>query len=272
MESSFIPQELLSPIRQQKVYLQIVKQFIELIEKGEFSAGMQLPPERELARRLGVSRASLREALTVLQMMGLVETVAGQGTFLTGKSAASVKYSLDSISVGESPFVIIQARKTVEPSIASFAALHRSEASLKKITEILDWVESDHSKDRILGNIFSEGDRQFHLEIAKATENPILISIQEIFHSLMGQDLWLTMMRHTSFATIGRWEEAYQEHHMILEAIRQHDARAAAHCARAHLQRVEKIMIEADLIPNIPPNKDTEGIDNHLSSERRGHR
>ncbi len=253
-----LPHDLLTPVKQQKVYLQIVEQFIDRIERGEFKPGMQLPPERELARLLGVSRASLREALTVLQMMDLIETIPGQGTRITGKPGAALRNYLSNINIGESPFVIIQARKTIEPSIASLAATHRSEASLQAMTEILEWVDSDRSEAQVLRDIFSEGDRRFHLEIARATDNPILISIQEMFHSLMGQELWLTLMRHTSFATPGRWEEASQEHHRILDAIRQRDSRAAAHAMRAHLQRVEKIMVQADLISNVPAEDNVE--------------
>ncbi len=245
------PHDLLTPIKQQKVYLQIVDQFIARIESGEFKQGMQLPAERELARILGVSRASLREALTVLQMMGLVDTIAGQGTFITGKAGSTLKGYLNRINMDESPFVIIQARKILEPSIASFAAIRRNETALKRIAEIPEWIDSDHSKVQVLSDVFSEGDREFHLEVAKATENPMLISVQEMFHSLMGQELWLTLMRHTSFSTPGRWEEANREHHSIFDAISQRNARLAARCMRAHLQRVEKIMAEADLFPYV---------------------
>ena len=255
-EFSSLPHDLLIPIKQQKVYLQIVEQFIDRIERGEFKPGMQLPPERELARLLGVSRASLREALTVLQMMDLVETVSGQGTFITGQPGAALKNYLSNINIGESPFVIIQARKAIEPSITSLAAVQRSEASLRTMADILEWIDSDRSEAQVLRDIFSEGDRRFHLEIAKATQNPILISIQEMFHSLMGQELWLTLMRHTSFATPGRWEEASQEHHRIFEAICQSDSRAAAHAMRSHLQRVEKIMVQAELISKVPTEED----------------
>lgn len=249
------PHKLLSPIKQQKVYIQIVNQFIELIEQGEFKQGMQLPPERELARYLGVSRVSLREALTVLQMMNLVETMAGQGTFIVGKPGEALKHYLNNVNIGESPFIIIQARKTVEPSIASLAATQHNEVAIKRMEEILEWINSDHSETQVLSDVFSEGDRGFHLEIAKATDNPILISIQEMFHSLMGQELWLTLMRHTSFSTPGRWEEAFQEHRNIFEAIRQGDSHSAAQHMRSHLQRVEKIMIEAELISDVPEGK-----------------
>lgn len=252
LDLSALHHDFLSPIKQQKVYNQIVNQFIDQIEQGEFKQGMQLPPERQLARNLGVSRSSLREALTVLQMLNLVETVAGEGTFITGKPGEELKNYLNNVNVDESPFVIIQARKAIEPSIASLAATQHNETNLQRISEILEWIDSDHSETQVLGDIFSEGDREFHLGIAKATENPILVSIQEMFHSLMGQELWLTLMRHTSFSTPGRWEEAFREHRRIFDAIRQGDSHTAARYMKSHLQRVEKIMIEGELISNIP--------------------
>ncbi len=243
-------QDYFTPIKQQKVYNQICKQFVDLVERGEFKPGMKLPAERELARHLGVSRASLREALTVLQMMGMVETISGQGTFVSDKPKVTINNYLP--NAGESPFLILQARKTIEPSLAALAASQRSEAGLRKLEEILGMIESDHSKLQVLGDAFSEGDRHFHLEIARLTNNPILINIQEMIYSLMGQELWLALMRHTSFSTPGRWQEANHEHQGIIEAIRACDSQAAASRVRAHLNRVEKIMIQAELISKIP--------------------
>jgi GntR family transcriptional regulator, transcriptional repressor for pyruvate dehydrogenase complex len=245
------PQDYLTPIKQQKVYTQIVEQFILLIERGEFTPGLHLPPERELARQLGVSRASLRESLTVMQMMGLVETLSGQGTFISNKpKTAPLNYSMP--NMGESPSIILQARKVFEPVIAALAATQRKQESLQKLADILAWVESDHSKEQVMGEGFSEGDRQFHLEIACATGNPILISTEEMIHDLMGQQLWLALMRHTSFTTPGRFEEAMKEHHNILDAIRNRDAQLASIRVKAHLLRVEKVMEQADLGLNVP--------------------
>lgn len=242
------PHEFLTPIKQQKVYSQIMEQFIALIDRGEFKPGMQLPPERDLARHLGVSRASLREALTVMQMMGMVETVSGQGTFISQKPRPS-SLSPATPNVGESPFSILQARLVIEPAIAGLAATQRKEISLDRMGEILQWVETDHSKNHVVGDAFSEGDRAFHLEIAQATGNPILIATEEMIHDLMGQQLWLTMMRLTSYSIPGRFEEAMGEHYAIYDAIRKGDAQLAAARMKVHLLRVEKIMEQADLIP-----------------------
>jgi GntR family transcriptional repressor for pyruvate dehydrogenase complex len=244
-----VTRDLFTQVKQQKIYSQIIDQITALIERGDFLPGTQLPPERTLTQQLGVSRASLREALTAMQMMGMVKTVSGQGTFIIGLQKANPQ-NLSQSDLGESPFMIMQARKTLEPSIAALAASVRTDSSLRRIGEILDWVESDQSQAQVGGDTFSEGDRTFHLEIARATENGLIISVQERFYALVGQALWLTFMRSTSMATPNRWQESVKEHRSIYEAIRDGNQGEAAKRVRAHLTRVETIMEQADLVSN----------------------
>jgi len=244
-------QELFQQIKQEKLCTQINEQIKSLIERGYFSLGDRLPPERELARQLGVSRATLREALTLLQMSGIVKTISGHGTFI-GIEPKEYSVNLPLPKLGESPFVILEARKAVEPVIAELAAEVSTEESHKKIKEILDWVESDHSSDQVIGSIFSEGDRQFHFEIARSTENSLIISIQELIHTYTSQTSWLTLMRHSSFATPNRWQKSLDEHKKIYEAICDRNPELAANRVKAHLRSVERIMIHADINPYTP--------------------
>jgi DNA-binding FadR family transcriptional regulator len=238
-----------TPIKQQKVYSQIVSQFLDLIEQGEFMPGMRLPSERDLACQLNVSRVSLREALIILKIKGVVETVSGQGTFICNKPRTILQnYSPDA---GESPFIILQSRKVIEPAIAGLAASDRTEDSLRNLEDILKWIESYYSKVHVLSDIYSEGDRKFHLEIARATQNSILIRCQEMIFSLMSQELWLAMIGHTTFSTPGRWQEALIEHQKIFEAIKSRDSLAATRRVRNHLRQVEKAMKKGDLLSNI---------------------
>ena len=238
-----------TPIKAQRVYTQIVDQIMDLIRRGEFPDGAQLPPERDLAEQLGVSRASLREALSALQILGLVETKPGQGTFICAEKILSLlRFDTSWLYEDEeSPFAILQARKTVEPHIAALAATQRSDASLKRLEEILDSVEADPS-DR---NLFSEGDRKFHKAIAEATENPVLIGMMSVVYELMGQKLWLALMMDSTLATPGRLQEALVEHRRIYEAIKAQDEKAAAARMSEHLESVERLMIEAELVPSI---------------------
>jgi len=235
-----------TPVKIQRVYMHIADQIMDLIRKGEFPEGTQLPPERELAEQLRVSRACLREALSALQILGLVETRPGQGTFIcAGTSSALLGLNSSWLYQDlESPFTILHARKTVEPSLAALAARQRSYASLNHLREILDLVGSYPSEARV----FYEGDRKFHLAIAEATENPVLISMMSIIHDLMGQKLWLALMMDSTLATPGRWQQAVLEHQSVYKAIEAQDAESAAARMKEHLDMVEKLMIEADLV------------------------
>jgi GntR family transcriptional repressor for pyruvate dehydrogenase complex len=238
--------ELFRQITQDKLYTQIYGQIIGLVENGHFTEGDRLPPERELARLLGVSRATLREALMVLQMSGIVKKISGQGTFIDLQPREkSPSFALP--QMGESPFVILEARKVIEPAIAQLAAEVSTDESQKKIESILDWVQSDHSENQVIGEIFSEGDRKFHLEVACSTENPLIISIQEMIYAYTGQKLWLALMRQSSFATPNRWQRSLDEHQKIYEAIQDRNPELAANRVRAHLRSVERTMIQADI-------------------------
>jgi DNA-binding FadR family transcriptional regulator len=124
------------------------------------------------------------------------------------------------------------------------AATQRSEDDVRRLGRILDSVE-----DRLTEvHLFSEGDRKFHLAIAEATGNSVLVGMMSFVHELMGQGLWLTLMRDTHFATPGRWQQAWQEHRGIHEAIKAGSGQLATDRMRAHLERVEQVMIEADLV------------------------
>jgi GntR family transcriptional repressor for pyruvate dehydrogenase complex len=232
-----------TPVKTQRVYMQIVDQILDLLRKGEYRPGSQLPPERDLAEQLEVSRASLREALSALQLLGLVETRSGQGTFLSTR-ADSTLLRLDASLLYqdlESPFTILQARKAVEPSIAALAARQRSSKALRRLEEIQDLAESDS-----LG-LSSEGDRRFHLAIAEATQNPVLVHMMSVVYELMGQRLWL-LLRDSTASEPERLHEYARQHRGIYAAIAQQDASAAAALMQEHLESVEKLMIEVELV------------------------
>ena len=234
----------LTPVKSTRVYAQIVEQIVDLIKSGEFPIGQQLPTERELAKRLGVGRASVREALSALQILGLVETKHGQGTFVCANGASpDLQADASAVLSEESPFTILQARLTIEPSIAGMAARRRSEAALRRLEAILDRVKADLCDVYV----FSEGDRDFHLAVAEACGNSVLSATMSGIRELMGQKMWLTLMTHSSFATPGRWQQALDEHRGICEAVRLQDPELAASRMIQHLQRVEQVMIEAEL-------------------------
>lgn len=233
-----------TPVKPKRVYAQIVEQIIDLIKSGEFPPGTQLPTERDLARRLGVGRASVREALSALQILGLVETKHGQGTFVSAtQPSPALQPDTSLIYSEESPFAILHARMAIEPPIAAMAAAQRPDSAVERLESIVDRVESEPGDTYT----FSSGDRDFHLAIAEATGNSVLIGAMSGVCELMGQRLWLALMTRTSFAMRGRVQQGLDEHRGILEAIKLRDAKLAAERMDKHLHRVEQVMVEAEL-------------------------
>jgi GntR family transcriptional regulator, transcriptional repressor for pyruvate dehydrogenase complex len=237
---------LFTPVKSQRLYEQIVDQIIDLIQQQEFSPGSQLPPERDLAQQLQVSRASLREALTALQMMGLVETRSGQGTFVSdGAASAFLRFDPSWLYEGEeSPFAILQARKVVEPPIAAFATRHCSEDDLDRVRGIQGLVDAE-KLDR---QVFSEGDRKFHLTIAEISGNPVLATMMSIVYELMGQKLWLSL-RDATLSSMERVQEYADQHWAIYKAIESRDPDGAYNAMKVHLETVEQFMVDSDMVP-----------------------
>lgn len=193
---------------------------------------------------MAISRASLREALSALQMLGLLETKHGQGTFVSAeKPSPGIRFDASWVYDEESPFTILQARKAVEPEIAALAAVSRADMDLRRLEELHSYVQDDPCDM----HRFSHGDRKFHLAIAQASGNSVLIGMMSFVHELMGQELWQRLMTATSFATRGRWQQAQDEHWGLCQAIKARDPQLAASRMKEHLARVEEVMIEADL-------------------------
>jgi GntR family transcriptional repressor for pyruvate dehydrogenase complex len=234
-------------IKAQKLYTQIVEQFVEMIKRGEFEPGQKLPSERALSHKLNVSRTSLREALIALQMMGVVEIKPNQGTYITDKTVPPILKEVAYINLGESPFQILQARKAIEPNIAALAASQCDDESLHHIESILTQIKNtiyDHTLDL---ELYNELDCDFHITIAKATQNPILIGIGYIINNLMSQELWMTLIKNTSNATQSGQQEGFSGHEAVFSAIKSGNPHNAKKAMKDHLDWVEKVAIEADL-------------------------
>jgi len=254
-------------IKAQKLYTQIVEQFVEMIKRGEFEPGQKLPSERALSQKLNVSRTSLREALIALHMMGVVEIKPNQGTYFTTKTVPPILKEVTYINLGESPFQILQARKVIEPNMAALAASQRDPDSLQHIESILGQINCtvyDHALDLAL---YNELDCDFHITIAKATQNPILIGIGYVINNLMRQDLWMTLIKNTSNATQTGQQEGFSGHEAVYSAILSQNPHAAKKAMKDHLDWVEKVAIEADLFKETADPLASNGKTNNGLSE-----
>ena len=217
----------LQAVESRRLYRQIADQIAHLIESGEFAPGARLPAERELASSLGVSRASVREAIISLEIGGLVEVRVGTGIFVT----APAPHSAVAGDAGPGPFELLQARKLVEGEIAAVAASKASAQDLRHLRESVARMES-HVDDFA---IREASDREFHLQIAKATGNG---SLELVVEGLWNQraELWGRMQRH--FHTNELAHKTIRDHAAIVAAIAAHDPEAARAAMHRHLARV----------------------------------
>jgi DNA-binding FadR family transcriptional regulator len=223
-EESTLPLQAVEPRR---LYRQIADQIAQLIASGEFLPGARLPAERELASSLGVSRASVREAIISLEMGGFVEVRVGTGIFVT----APVSGAGAAGDAGPGPFELLQARKLIEGEIAAVAASMAAQPDLEYLRQCVLRMEA-HVDDFAAREA---SDREFHLGIAKATGNG---SLELVVEGLWDQraELWGRMQQHFHTPELAR--KTIRDHAAILAAIAARDPEGARAAMHRHLTRV----------------------------------
>ena len=223
-------------ISTQRLYQKVAGQVAALIRGGELQLGARLPPERDLSKRLGVSRPTVREAMIALELPGLVEVRTGSGIYVKARGAdASISFD-----AGPSPFEILAARKLIEPEIAAQAADSITPQQLDALGDTLSGLGScieDHTTS--LGP-----DRNFHTIIATATGNTALISIIDGLWDKMFSPIFETLSRRTGLPQNVRMTLA--DHTAIFECLRMRDPDGARKAMRLHLGHVEIILAEHD--------------------------
>jgi GntR family transcriptional regulator, uxu operon transcriptional repressor len=222
-----LPLQLVEPRR---LYRQIADQIAGLIAAGEFKPGSRLPAERELAAKLGVSRASVREAIISLEIGGLVEVRIGTGIFVTASAATAASRDRD---VGPGPFELLSARKLIEGEIAALAATAATVSDVEALRQCVKRM-TEHVDDFA---IREDSDRDFHVRLAKATGNS---SLEVVVEGLWSQraELWGRMQQH--FHTVKLAEQTIRDHTAIVRAIAAGDGAGARTAMHRHLTRVTK--------------------------------
>jgi GntR family transcriptional repressor for pyruvate dehydrogenase complex len=220
-------------VRSSRLYEQIVQQVEDSIHKGTLKAGDQLPPERELAQQFGVSRTAVREAVKALHEKGLVEAYPGRGTFITDGTSYSMRQSLDRmVKVGqaEGSAFLAEVRAILEPEIAALAATRADTEDLSSMREQVA-VMDGACKDP---DAFIEADLDFHLALAEAAANPIILSLIDSIVGLLREQ------RMGIFQVEGGPERGQHHHKKILKAIELRDPPGAREAMKAHLVQVRE--------------------------------
>ncbi|MEU6265990.1 FadR/GntR family transcriptional regulator [Saccharopolyspora shandongensis] len=224
--------EALRPLARPRLYEQVVQRLREHVADSGLRVGDRLPPERELAERLGVSRASVKQAIVVLEVQGLVEVRHGGGTYLR-------RESLDAEPVAELVARkrrlpdVLEAREALETKLAELAAQRRTDADLAEIDAALAAMRREIAE----GGLGGEGDRRFHAAITAAAHSSLLADFMRTIATEIAES------RQESLRQPNRPGKSLTQHERIAEAIREGNPRAAVTAMRRHLQTVSRVRL-----------------------------
>jgi DNA-binding FadR family transcriptional regulator len=228
------------PVRTLQRYEHVAERLAAEVRSGTYAPGERLPSERELARRLEVGRASVREAIAALQVQGVIETRPGSGSFVAADAAARLPAPAG-LPHDASPSDLLETRLLIEPAIARLAAARGGRDDIECERLLAAMEAAADPADPAARQGWNESDRLFHRRIAELTGNPILAGIAGHVAALMDQPLW-QRLRDDSIATPGRTSIHLAEHRMIYEAIAEGDPDAASLYATQHVRRVRRYM------------------------------
>jgi GntR family transcriptional regulator, transcriptional repressor for pyruvate dehydrogenase complex len=221
------------PIKpKERLYQEIVDQIQQQILAGALKPGDQIPAERDLAERFGVSRTAVREAIKSLTEKGLIEVFVGRGTFVTNLSPDRVVESMTLLLRNEPHGVanLQEARELLEGPTARRAAERRTDAHLARLRAI----EAELEEERSMSPRLVDGDTEFHVELARATGNPVLVLLtQTIMALLRTERLYREDLDVDSALTA-----AFARHREIIDAIADRDGDRAEQAMLEHLSQI----------------------------------
>lgn len=168
----------------------------DLIVQTPYQPGERLPPEREIAEMLNVTRTVVREALIMLEIKGLVDVRRGAGIHVLDNADAQTIDSTDANHCNDAgPFELLQARQLLESNIAEFAALQATREDIVKMRQALQLEERELASSEPNGS--ESGDMQFHLAIAEATHNSMLVELfRQSWQWRENNPMWIQLHSH----------------------------------------------------------------------------
>ncbi len=227
-------------IEAEKLSHSVVRQIEQLILRGILRPGERLPSERELSERLGVSRPSLREAVSELQLRGLLATRAGAGIYVADVLGSAFSPALIRLFAAheEAVFDYIAFRRDLESIAAARAATYGSDTDLKVIQAVFDKMEAAHSKRNPSDE--AELDAEFHLAIIEASHNVILLHMMRSTFDLLRQGVFFN--RQIMFKNRTTRDLLLEHHRAINDALQARDPDAAREAVVVHLSFVEQAL------------------------------
>jgi len=221
---------------EKRLYHTVANKLLELIDSGVFPPGSRLPGERDLAKRFGVSRVSVREAEIAMQAQGRVEIKVGSGVYVLDRSNLPV-YGLPKVG----PFELTEARALFEGESAALAAPMITDKDLTHLEYLID-VMTGKAEGEFTAD---EADAEFHLTIARATNNHAILFVIDSLWKMRTEAAQLQEVYKTVCTKDSSHRE--DEHRVILNALKRRDSVAARTAMRAHFSRMtEALLVESE--------------------------
>jgi GntR family transcriptional repressor for pyruvate dehydrogenase complex len=241
---------------------EVVTQVREMIQHGKLRPGDRLPPERELARQLGISRASLRPGLHFLAAIGVLTSRHGSGTYIASGPPALDSSPLNMLAAlhGFTTEKMFEARRLVEVAVAGLAAEHATDDQLRLMAEeVTETYAALNNPQEYLVHDFG-----FHRAVAAASGNPILATFMEMVADILYQRRCKTIGRSRDL------KESVEMHRKIYRAIRARNANAARAAMNEHLVLAERALASEEVSENVfdgSDNKPTRSVAENPLSE-----
>ncbi|RFU63486.1 FadR/GntR family transcriptional regulator [Peribacillus glennii] len=223
-------------IKPKKIYEIVAEHLYESIKKGELPPGTKLDSIEQLALNFQVGRSAIREALSALRSMGLVEMRHGEGTYVKQFDPSLIAIPLSNAILMNSEDIahLFEVRKILETGAAAAAAENGSCQDIKDIEKALRAMKSA-KENRAMGE---KADLSFHLAIAKASKNPLLATLTNQVADMMAAAIRETILLYST-------EALYQEHAAIYEAIKDKNGSGARNAMSLHLSNVEVTLLDS---------------------------
>ena len=233
---------------QQRPYQEVGTLLRAMIIDKAYRVGDRLPPEREIAELLDVSRTVVREALIMLELEGIIDVRRGAGIYITRlplQASGSPQPVVQPQCNDAGPFELLQARQLLESNIAEFAALQATRDDIMKMRAALHMQQQDLAADS-----HEEGDEAFHLAIAEATHNTMLVELfKQSWQWRENNPMWIQL--HTHLKDTQYRQEWLLDHQQILAALIKKDARAAKRAMWQHLENVKNRLLAMSDVDDI---------------------
>jgi GntR family transcriptional repressor for pyruvate dehydrogenase complex len=212
------------------------EELISYVVNGKWKAGDRIPPERELCRQLGIARTSLREALKAMELIGMLDSRVGDGTFVCDRSQFLSRPLLWAFTGTDQAELrdIMEARLFLERDLAGLAAERASDAEIQEIGKTLEDMRNCIAE----GQSPIEADMQFHLAIARAAHNQVMRNAVQLLRNLLRQWLLLKLLIPQVPGKV------VQQHEAVFRAIKARDTEAARDAMGRHLVKTAQLVTQ----------------------------